>query len=76
MMRDIVLKSVIPFVEKQIKQLHEIVDNRKSRSLFSGAKRWFGGNKPSSGGGTSVVYNKDAPELQVRVMSLWKQVLR
>jgi len=69
MMREIVLKSVVPFVEKQIKQLKEVVDNRKSRSLFSGAKRWFGGNKPSSGVGTSVVYNKDAPELQVRKLA-------
>ena len=36
------------------------------RSLFSGAKRWFGTNKGSPSGGTSVVYSREAPELQVR----------
>ena len=50
--------------------LHEVVTNRKSRSLFSGAKRWFGGsqNKGGAGGGaagvSSVIYGKEAPELQ------------
>ena len=65
MMRELVLKVVIPFAEKQLKQIHEIVVNRKSRSLFSGAKRWFGSNKTNPGAGTSVIYSKDAPELQV-----------
>ena len=37
------------------------------RSLFSGAKRWFGTNKGSPSGGTSVVYSREAPELQVRL---------
>lgn len=69
LMRELVLRSVIPFVEKQLRQLHEVVVNRKSRSLFSGAKRWFGSNKPNSGAGTSVVYGKDAPELQVNFQS-------
>ena len=68
MMRELVLKVVIPFAEKQMKQIHEIVVNRKSRSLFSGAKRWFGSNKTNPGAaGTSVIYSKDAPELQVRI---------
>ena len=80
------IKSLIPHVERQLRILHEIVTNRKSRSLFSGAKRWFGQNKPASalvagaaglaGGnlgsgqmpGTSVVYGKEAPELQLRKM--------
>lgn len=53
-------------MEKQLRLTAEIVTNRKSRSLFSGAKRWFGANKPAgSGGGTSVVYSREAPELQV-----------
>jgi len=56
-------------VEKQLRLLAEIVTNRKSRSLFSGAKRWFGSNKPNSAGGTSVVYSKEAPELQVRKLA-------
>jgi hypothetical protein len=67
-MRELVIKAVIPYAEKQLKQLHELVTNRKSRSLFSGAKRWFGTNKPNVAGnvgGTSVVYGKEAPELQV-----------
>ena len=65
-MRDLVIKGVVPYAEKQLKQLNELVTNRKSRSLFSGAKRWFGTNKPNVvGGGTSVVYSKEAPELQV-----------
>ena len=56
--------------------LHEVVTNRKSRSLFSGAKRWFGGsqNKGGAGGGaagvSSVIYGKEAPELQGRRCSV------
>ena len=65
--REFVIKSLIPYVEKQLRLTSEIVTNRKSRSLFSGAKRWFGANKPASGGGTSVVYSKEAPELQVEL---------
>ena len=40
--------------------------NRKSRSLFSGAKRWFGQGKPGVATGTSVIYGREAPELQLR----------
>jgi len=54
-------------MEQQMRLLHEILTNRKSRSLFSGAKRWFGQNKPGAATtGTSVVYGKDAMELQTR----------
>ena len=53
-----------------MRTLHDIVTNRKSRSLFSGAKRWFGQNKPgTAGSGTSVVYGKEAPELQMRKLA-------
>ena len=96
---------------------NEIVTNRKSRSLFSGAKRWFGqvkviqtfyryilyvrnifmtcksvvrGSdcslqiafqaKPGTASGTSVIYGKEAPELQIRrlgdlffMLKLYKQ---
>lgn len=45
---------------------YDILTNRKSRSFLSGAKRWFGQNKPGAAGGTSVVYSKDAPEIQFR----------
>ena len=68
--REFTIKSLIPYVEKQLKFTSEIVTNRKSRSLFSGAKRWFGSNRPNTaGGGTSVIYSKEAPELQVRRMA-------
>jgi len=67
--RELTIKCLIPYVEKQLRLLAEIVTNRKSRSLFSGAKRWFGSNKPNSAGGTSVVYSKEAPELQVRKLA-------
>ena len=66
-----VIKCLIPHVERQLRTLHEVVTNRKSRSLFSGAKRWFGGSQNKGGGGaagaagvSSVIYGKEAPELQ------------
>ncbi len=49
-----------------MRQLNELVTNRKSRSFLSGAKRWFGQNKPGAASGTSVVYSKEATELQMR----------
>ena len=42
---------------------------RKSRSLFSGAKNWFGQRKPGVATGTSVIYGRDAPELQLRKLA-------
>ena len=60
-------------MERQLRMLHEVVTNRKSRSLFSGAKRWFGGSQNKGGGGaagaagvSSVIYGKEASELQGR----------
>ena len=43
-----VIKCLIPHCERQLRLLHEIVSNRKTRSLFSGAKRWFGQPKPGA----------------------------
>ena len=63
------IKGLVPHVEKQMRLLNEIVTNRKSRSLFSGAKRWFGQNKPGAASGTSVVYSREAPELQTRKLA-------
>jgi hypothetical protein len=63
--REIIIKSVIPFAEKQIKSLHEVASNKKSRGLFAGAKRWFGNQKGMAGAIASVGYVRDAPELQV-----------
>ena len=59
----------MPHCERQLRLLHEIVTNRKSRSLFSGAKRWFGQSKPGVATGTSVIYSREAPELQLRKMA-------
>jgi len=62
-----VTHNLIPYLEQQMRLLHEIVTNRKSRSFLSGAKRWFGQNKPGAATtGTSVVYGRDASELQMR----------
>ncbi|XP_076325502.1 trafficking protein particle complex subunit 8 homolog l(3)76BDm isoform X2 [Tachypleus tridentatus] len=66
------LQALMPFAERQIRQLSEQVANRKGlhRSLFSATKKWFGSSKPGLQGVTpasnSVVYSQDAPELQVR----------
>ena len=48
MMSDFYLKSFLPYVEKQIALLNDLISNKKgvSRSLFSATKRWFGTNKP------------------------------
>ena len=47
--------------------LQQTLANRgKGRNFLSGAKRWFGQNKAGSAAGTSVVYGKEAPELQMR----------
>ena len=83
--KEFIVKALIPYLEKQMRTLHEIVTNRKSRSLFSGAKKWFSGAAASAGnkagagsllggsgvnsgmgGGTSVIYAREAPELQMR----------
>ena len=43
------IKGLIPHVEKQLRTLHEIVTNRKGRSLFNvGVKRWFGQSRPGA----------------------------
>lgn len=78
--REFCIRGLIPYVERQMRLFNEIVTNRKSRSLFSGAKRWFGQAKPGTASGTSVIYGKEAPELQIRklgdlffMMKLYKQ---
>lgn len=70
--QDFCLKSLLPFVEKQIQLLSDIISNKKgvSRSLFSATKRWFGTNKPGTPGANipvnAVIYSTDSPELQLR----------
>ncbi|KAI8438483.1 hypothetical protein MSG28_010978, partial [Choristoneura fumiferana] len=69
------LKALLPFVEKQISQLSEVVANRKgvSRSLLSATKRWFGtGKGGNTTGNNTVIYSNDCPELQLRRLGdLW-----
>ncbi|XP_015112086.1 trafficking protein particle complex subunit 8 [Diachasma alloeum] len=65
------LKSLLPYVEKQINLLNDVISNKKgvSRSLFSATKRWFGTNKPGAAGSTptnAVIYTTESPELQLR----------
>ncbi|GAB6022907.1 Trafficking protein particle complex 8 [Chamberlinius hualienensis] len=67
------MRSLLPFIEKQMSILNEQVTNRKGlhRSFFSATKKWFGGNKPGPTVGnkaslTSVIYSPDSVELLVR----------
>ncbi|XP_020281979.1 trafficking protein particle complex subunit 8 isoform X2 [Pseudomyrmex gracilis] len=65
------LRSLLPYVEKQIGLLNDVISNKKgvSRSLLSATKRWFGTNKPGAPGVTpsnAVIYTTDSPELQLR----------
>lgn len=48
-------RALIPYVEKQIQALTEILSNRKgvSKSLFSATKRWFAPNKTGSTNGAA-----------------------
>ncbi|XP_076665916.1 trafficking protein particle complex subunit 8 homolog l(3)76BDm isoform X1 [Andrena cerasifolii] len=65
------LKSLLPYVEKQIGLLNDVISNKKgvSRSIFSATRRWFGTNKPGIPGPTpsnAVIYTTESPELQLR----------
>ncbi|XP_012215025.1 trafficking protein particle complex subunit 8 isoform X2 [Linepithema humile] len=65
------LRSLLPYVEKQIGLLNDVISNKKgvSRSLFSATRRWFGTNKPGVPGSTpsnAVIYTAESPELQLR----------
>lgn len=45
------LRSLLPYVEKQIGLLNDVISNKRvSRSLFSATKRWFSTNKPGAPG--------------------------
>lgn len=48
MISEFCLKSLLPYVERQIFLLNDLISNKKgvSRSLFSATKRWFGTSKP------------------------------
>ncbi|GAB1868073.1 Protein TRS85-like protein [Camponotus japonicus] len=65
------LRSLLPYVEKQIGLLNDVISNKKgvSRSLFSATRRWFGTNKPGVPGSApsnAVIYTAESPELQLR----------
>ncbi|KAM3967553.1 trafficking protein particle complex subunit 8 homolog l(3)76BDm [Aphomia sociella] len=68
-------KALLPYLEKQISQLSEVVANRKgvSRSLLSATKRWFGTGKGGNATvNNTVIYSNDCPELQLRRLGdLW-----
>lgn len=49
------LRSLLPYVEKQIGLLNDVISNKRvSRSLFSATKRWFSTNKPGVPGSTPL----------------------
>ncbi|XP_011160627.1 trafficking protein particle complex subunit 8 isoform X1 [Solenopsis invicta] len=64
------LRSLLPYVEKQIGLLNDVISNKRvSRSLFSATKRWFSTNKPGAPGSApsnAVIYTAESPELQLR----------
>ncbi|CAH2050377.1 unnamed protein product, partial [Iphiclides podalirius] len=74
-MQEYASKALLPYLEKQIAQLSDVVANRKgvSRSLLSATKRWFAAGKGGNTTGNNVViYSSDCPELQLRRLGdLW-----
>ncbi|XP_013382686.1 trafficking protein particle complex subunit 8-like isoform X2 [Lingula anatina] len=64
---EFLVRGLIPWAERMIRTLNDQVSSRK-RSLFSGAKKWFGGYKPNDKptNNTTVVYTPEAPEMQTR----------
>ena len=47
MVRDIAINAIIPHLEKEARNLHVIIQNRKAlhRSIFSATKKFFGGSQ-------------------------------
>lgn len=67
--QDYTIRSLIPYVERQVLSLNDAVANKKgvSRSLLSATKRWFVTNKPGVNTvQNAVVYTMDSIELQMR----------
>ncbi|CAL1544174.1 unnamed protein product [Lymnaea stagnalis] len=67
-MHEFVVRALIPWAERQMKLLNEQLTSRKGmhRSFFSATKKWFGTKPMPASQNTTVVYTKDAPELQLR----------
>ncbi|XP_052230198.1 trafficking protein particle complex subunit 8-like isoform X4 [Dreissena polymorpha] len=66
------VRALIPWAERQMRTLNELLMSRAGfrKSIVGTAKKWFGGNTNKTGQvantATTVVYSKDAPELQMR----------
>ncbi|XP_047506030.1 trafficking protein particle complex subunit 8 isoform X2 [Pieris napi] len=73
--QDYASKALLPYIEKQIAQITEVVANKKgvSRSLLSATKRWFTtGKSGTTTVNNTVIYSSDCPELQLRRLGdLW-----
>lgn len=61
-------QALLPFLERQTHQLHELVVIKKgvSKSLLTATKRWFSPNKPNAATINTVTYTIDSPEISVR----------
>lgn len=68
--QDFAIRSLIPYVEKYISILNDIITNKKgvSRSLLSATKRWFVTNKPGVNNITqnAIIYSNESSELLTR----------
>jgi hypothetical protein len=63
-------RGLLPFLEKQIRQLNEQVNSKRGfqRALFRVGRNWFGGgNKPSNHSGVTS-YSIESGELQMRLL--------
>ncbi|XP_060558094.1 trafficking protein particle complex subunit 8-like isoform X2 [Ruditapes philippinarum] len=66
------VRALIPWAERQMRTLNDMLMSRTGlrKSLFGTAKKLFGGNpsktSQAANTATTVVYSKDAPELQMR----------
>lgn len=68
--QDFTMRSLIPFIEKSISVLNDVIANKKgvSRSLLSATKRWFVTNKPgvNNVAQNAIVYSNESTELLTR----------
>ncbi|KAL4234283.1 Trafficking protein particle complex 8 [Mactra antiquata] len=71
-MHEFAVRALIPWAERQMRTLNDLLMSRTGirKSLFGTARKLFGGNpsksNQASSNATTVVYSKDAPELQMR----------
>lgn len=74
MMSEFYLKSLLPYVERQIGLLNDVISNKKgvSRSLFSATKRWFGTSKPGVPGSVPTNVVMYVWMFKLKIMSIKK----